>query len=395
MPARPSIAVLPFTNMSGDPEQEYFADGIVEEITTALARLPSLFVIARNSAFTYKGKAVDIRRVGAELGVRYVLEGSVRRVGQRVRITAQLIEAGTATHIWAERYDGDLSDVFALQDRIVPAVAGAVLPSMEKAEIERAQRKPTESLDAYDLYLRALPSYYALTRDGSDNALRYLNGAVEINSHFSAAFSRLSVCLAWRVAQGWSTVAEVGELVVQHARTAISLDGNDAQAFAVLARTTAFLFGNYVEALALAERSIELNPNLTSAWLHSGWVHHYAGNAGIALDHLNRALRLSPNDPVNFDTWSGIAIVLIRLERDEQAVAAARRAVQLNPKYTTAWRALASSLALSGDVEGSRYAASQLLFLEPTFTLARWHRPWLKNTVRFMEGLRKAGLPES
>ena len=259
--------------MSGDPEQEYFADGIVEEITTALARFPSLFVIARNSAFTYKGKPVDIRRVGAELGVRYVLEGSVRRVGQRVRITAQLIEAATATHIWAERYDGDLSDVFAVQDRIVPAVAGAMVPSLEKAEIERARRKSTESLDAYDLYLRALSGNYAMTREGNDNALRYLNGAVEIDPHFSAAFSRLSLCLASRVAQGWSTAAEVGELVVQHARTAISLDGSDAQAFALLARSTAFLFGNYIEALHwLSDRLNSIQTYRRCGYIVGGYI---------------------------------------------------------------------------------------------------------------------------
>jgi TolB-like protein len=272
LPEKPSIAVLPFQNMSGDPEQEYFADGMVEDIITALARFPSLFVIARNSSFSYKGHSPDIRQVGRELGVRYVLEGSVHKAGSKVRITGQLIEAATGTHLWADRYDGELDDVFALQDRITESVAGVIAPSIEKAEIERARRKPTGNLDAYDLYLRALPLNYGLVREDHEEAIALLRRSIEIEPAYAPAHFALGRVLVLCVAQGWADTATVGAEAMQCLRRALRIDRHNAEAIACLARGIAYLENRYDEPLSLVETAVTLNPSCATAWMHSGWV---------------------------------------------------------------------------------------------------------------------------
>ena len=234
LPDKPSIAVLPFTNMSGDPEQEYFADGMVDDIITALSHFKALFVIARNSSFTYKGRAVDVKQVGRELGVRYVLEGSVRKAANRVRITGQLVDTATGAHLWAERFDGGLGDIFDLQDQVTESVVGAIAPAVEKAEIERAKRKPTESLDAYALYLRGLARFYQFgNRQANDEALRLFNSAIELDPDFASAYGRAASCYVCAKANGWisDTANEIAE-VTRLAQRAVELGKDDAIALA-------------------------------------------------------------------------------------------------------------------------------------------------------------------
>jgi adenylate cyclase len=397
LPDKPSIAILPFTNMSGDPEQEYFADGIVEEIITALSRVPSLFVIARNSSFTYKGKAIDIKQVGRELGVRYVLEGSVRKAGSRVRITGQLIQADTGGHIWAERYDGDLADIFELQDQITASVAGAIVPSLEKAEIVRAQRKQPENLDAYDLYLRALPGLYAYSRDGNDQAVELLRRAVALDPGFAPALRLLADCLASRLFQVWSSGSEVGAEAIHYARMAAALDKDDPEALSELATDIAIFEGKHAEALSLVERAVGLNPNSAMCWRHSGWVHAYQGQSETALNHFQRALRLSPRDPRDFAPWTGMALAFIQLGRDQEAISAARNAVQRAPTHLPSWRMLTAALALAGNTEEARAAMTHHQTLAPEFTVSGSRsRMTLTHQAssRLDEGLRKAGMPE-
>jgi len=394
---KPSIAVLPFDNMSGDPEQEYFADGITEEILTALTRFSSLFVIARNSSFTYKGKAVDIKQVGQELGVRYVLEGSVRKAGARVRITCQLIEAALGGHVWADRYDGDLEDIFALQDVVSESVVGAIAPSVERAEIDRARRKPTDSLDAYDLYLRALPHFYAMSHPENQTAMALLRNAIARDRNFATAKYLLASCLTWGAAQGWFATDDVKGEALELAQDAVRLDSENAEVLAHLARQTAFLHGRHADAIDLAEQATARNVNSFMAWSMSGWVHGYAGESSTALTHFERAFQLSPRDPLEFDALSGMAIALLQLERDDEAIDAARRSTQRNPNFSTAWRVLAAALAQQGKTEQAMAAVRQLLQLEPALTVEAFKaRPAYTTRAisRLIDGLRKAGLPE-
>src|SRR6266851_6564344 len=267
LPNKPSIAVLPFQNMSGDVEQEYFADGIVEDLITALSHVKWLFVIARNSSFVYKGKVADVKQVARELGVRYVLEGSVRRGGSRVRITGQLIEAATGSHIWADRFDGALADVFDLQDRVTANVVGAIEPKLRTAEIERAQRKPTDSLDAYDLYLRALPHFHALTVAGSDEALRLLRRAFELDPTYALAAAMAARCYAYRGAQGWAADpnGEADE-AVRLAHAALDADSDDPEVLHMAGFTLAYVGGDNQSGSLLIGRSLSINPNSAQAW---------------------------------------------------------------------------------------------------------------------------------
>jgi adenylate cyclase len=398
IPDKPSIAVLPFQNMSGDAEQEYFADGIAEDILTALARFPSLFVIARNSSFTYKGKAVDIKRIGQELGARYVLEGSVRKAGGRVRINGQLIQADNGTHIWADRYDGDLSDIFALQDRITEAVAAAIAPSIERAELERAQRKPPTSLDAHDLYLRALSHFYAFTKEGSDAARTLLERALALDPDHGAAALLLAEVLGWRVAQGWSSAADVGAEAQKYLLLAERIDKHNPDILALQARGgAAYLEGRHEDAIALIQRALALNPNSAKAWSLGGWVYVYAGQPETAVAHLQRAMRLNPRDPLDFDTWVGLSQAFMQLERDGEALDAARQAAQRGPTYLGSWRVLAASLALTGKLKEAHTAVATLRRLEPNISLKdlRSLRAWTETArARYFEGLRLAGLPE-
>ena len=279
LPDKPSIAVLPFQNMSGDPEQEYFADGMVEDIITGLSRSKSLFVIARHSTFTYKGKAVDIKQVGRELGVRYVLEGSVRKAGNRVRISGQLIDAATRTHLWADRFDSQLDDIFDLQDRVTMNVIGAISPQLERAEIDRAKRKPTESLQAYDYYLRALACVYRFARETNIEALKLTKIANGLDPEFAAAYALGARCYVQRKAFGWriDTVAQEIAEARRLARRALELDKDDPSVLALAGAALAYVVGEVEEGAALVSRAITLDPNLAAARHWSGWIHLYLG----------------------------------------------------------------------------------------------------------------------
>lgn len=397
LPNKPSIAVLPFTNMSGDSGQEYFADGVVEDITTALTRFPSLFVIARNSSFTYKGRAVDIKQVGRELGVRYVLEGSVRRVKNRVRITGQLVETEMGAHLWAERYDRDLGDIFALQDEMTTSIVGALVPSLQRAEIERAQRTAPSSFDAYDLYLRALAGYYLLTREGNDNALHLLEQALLLDSKLVAAIILVEGCWGIRFAQGWSPPAEAHAQSMRYARLAVQLDPDNADALATLARRLASIEGDHDQAVALAERAVARNPNSAYAWRQSARAFVFAGLPEKALSHYESAMRLNPRDPRVEEAWSGIALALIQLQRDNEAIVAARSALRTAPNSAPAWRALTAALALTGQLDEARACIHRLQEIDPTCSVTNIASRFAftpKARARYFKGLRKAGMAE-
>ena len=298
LPDRPSIAVLPFQNLGGDPEQEYFADGVVEEIITALSRMRWLFVIARNSSFTYKGRAVDVKQVGRELGVRYVLEGSVRAAANRVRIMGHLIDATTGAHLWADSFEGGLEDIFALQDQVTASVVGAIAPELEKAEIDRARRKPTASLDAYDYFLRGMAEVHKWKREANAEALRLFGKAIELDPDFAAAWGMAARCLSQRKACGWATdhAADVAE-VRRLARRAAELGADDAVALATAGIGLAYVAGDTGDGGALLKRALALNPNLAMAWYFSGWANVWYGEPELALAQLAHAMRLSPHDP--------------------------------------------------------------------------------------------------
>ena len=281
LPDKPSIAVLPFKNMSGDPEQEYFADGVVEEIITALSRFRHIFVIARDSSFTYKGRSADVKKIGRELGVRYVLEGSVRKAANKVRITGQLIDTSTRTHLWANRFDGSLGDIFDLQDQVTASVVGAIAPKLEQAEIERAKRKPTESLDAYDFYLRGIASLYQWTKESVSEALRLFYRAIELDPDFASAYGMAVRCYARRKADGWTTdrVRETAE-AERLARRAAEVGKDDAVALCLGGFGLAYVVGDLARGAAMIDQALVLNPNLAVAWSWSGWVRTFSRRAG-------------------------------------------------------------------------------------------------------------------
>jgi adenylate cyclase len=396
LPDKPSIAVLPFTNIGGDPEQDYFADGVVEDIITALSRFPSLFVIARNSSFTYKGRVVDIRQICRELGVRYVLEGSVRKTGNRVRITGQLVEAEAGTHIWADRYERELGDIFALQDEMTANIVGALVPNVERAEMQRACSRPPKSHDAYDLYLRAMAELYLWTREGTDKALQLLEKALALDPNFVAAVILAENCWGRRFVQE-SPPEEVLRESARLARLAVQLDPENAEALAVLAYRTPAINHDYQEAISLAEQAVAINPNSAFAWGQSGWALVLAGRPEQAILHFQRTLRLNPRDPRARNYLNGMALALIQLERDTEAVVIARKAVQHRPNGAGPWRALTASLALAGQFDEARAAFRRGLELDPTCSLQSLYLRFghsEKARARYFEGLRKAGMPE-
>ena len=395
LPDRPSIAVLPFQNMSGDPDQDYFADGMVDEITTALSRFKSLFVIARHSSFTYKGKALDIKQVGSELGVRYVLEGSVRKAAGQVRIIGQLIDAASGKHLWADRFEGDLSDIFALQDRMTESVVSAIAPKMLQTEIDLAARRPN-NLSAYDLCLRAFPHLYSWTRGGSIEALRLASRALEIDPRYGFAATQAGSCHLINVNQGWtadpkSEIAEGLRLI----RLALSIDGNDDVALSILGWATASFSDDYDTARKMGDRAVALNANSAFAWELRGFTYELAGQLEEAIRSFERAIRLSPFDPWLPRRFTGMGIALIGLGRFDEAVAAAKNALQTNQTYGPAYRCLAAALAhLGRDAEAGKTVA-QHLEIEPHFRISEWvaHTgQW--QAQMYIDGLRKAGLPE-
>jgi TolB-like protein len=399
LPDRPSIAVLPFQNMSGDAEQEYFADGIVEEIITALSRMRWLFVIARNSSFTYKGRAVDVKQVGRELGVRYVLEGSVRKAASRVRITGQLVDTATGAHLWADRFDGGLEDIFDLQDQVTASVVSAIAPKLEQAEIERAKRKPTESLDSYDYFLRGMASVYQWTRDDISEALKLFYRAIELDPNFAAAHGMAAWCYLWRTAHGWTTdrsqeIAETTRL----ARRVAESGKDDAVAFAFGGLALAYVARDLEGGIALINRALVLNPNLTTAWYASGWVRAFLGETDVAIEHLARAMRLSPLDPLMFLMQALTALAHFIAGRYTEAAEWAAKAVREQPNFLGAIRNLAASSALSGRLDEAQKALARACQLDPDLRISNLrdrvgpYRP--EDFARYAQALRLAGLPE-
>jgi len=399
LPDKPSIAVLPFQNMSGDPEQEYFADGMVEDIITGLSRSKSLFVIARQSTSTYKGKVVDIRQVGRELGVRYMLEGSVRKAGNRVRITGQLIDAAAGVHLWADRFDGLLEDIFDLQDRVTSSVIGAISPQLERAEIARARRKPTESLQAYDYYLRALASLYRFTREENIEALRLTKIANGIDPEFAISYALGATCYIQRKAFGWSTDDAQERVETQRlAGRAIEFGKDDPTVLAMVGDALAFVVGEVEEGAALVLRAINLDPNQALARNWGGWTHLWLGDVDAAIEQFHAALRLSPLDPWIITAQTGLANAHFLAGRNEEASSWAATAVRQQPNYVAAQRIMMACHAMSGNLEKAREACALVLQLDPTQRIARMKDKTLfrrtQDIERLAQAYRIAGMPE-
>jgi adenylate cyclase len=396
LPDKPSIAVLPFQNMSGDPEQEYFADGMVEEIITALSRFKWLFVIARNSSFTFKGKAVDVKRVGRELGVRYVLEGSVRKAAGKVRITGQLIDAITGTHIWADRFERDLTDVFALQDEVTLAVVSAIQPKLLQTEIELATRRRPENLTAYDYYLRAIQQNYLATREGIAEAIRLAHRALELDPRFGFVAALVGNCHMLNVMLGYANDPQFERKeAVRFFRLALSMNDGDPETLAIAAITSAFMVGDSETEIEIVERAVALNPNSFSAWNSRGRVYLIAGLPEEAIRSFERSIRMSPVDPRLHFTFAGMGYAFIELRRFDEAIAAGKKAQRHNPSYSAGYRCLASAFALLGRDAEARDAAARLLEVDPDFTISAYiARGGQTNAKLLIEGFRKAGLPE-
>ncbi len=400
LPDKPSIAVLPFQNMSGDPEQDYFADGMVEEIITALSRMRWLFVIARNSSFAYKGKAVDIKQIGRELGVRYILEGSVRKGGNRVRITGQLIDTSTGSHLWADRFDGELADVFELQDQVTARVVGAIGSTLEQAEIERSRRKPTENLDAYDYYLRGIAALHPWTREANDEALAMFGRAIDLDPLFASAYGMAARCYVQRKAAGWvgdraREIAETSRL----ARSAAELGKTDAVALCTAGMGLIFVVGDMDHGAALIDQALVLNPNLAWAWMFSGWAKVWRGEPEAAIVNIAYAMRLSPQDSQMFAMQGGIAMAHFFAGRHDEAMAWAEAAIRQQSSFRVAIFVAAASAALAGRTAEAEKAVARLREIDPAMRISDAtgllpiRRP--ENLAMLTEGLRQAGLPEA
>ena len=376
--------------MSGDPEQEYFADGMVEEIITALSRIRWLFVIARNSSFTYKGQAVDVKQVGRELGVRYVLEGSVRKAGGRVRITAQLIEAETGAHLWAERFNGSLEDVFELQDQVAVSVAGVIEPTLQAAEIRRSAERPTDDVTAYDLYLRALQFAQSWDRDGSIQGLKLMERAIARDPRFGAALSLAAHCHAMLYVNGWTEDPEASHAAgIDLARRALRVAGEDPCALV----RSAYVLGNLGEdiaaAIALADRALDMNPSSAVGWYYSGWLRLWAGQPDLAIDHFANSLRLSPHDrPAR--AFFGTGIGHFFAGRLDDARAALLRSLQEFPGWAPNYRFLAACCAQMGRLEEARELVRRLRDITPVVVpdASHWRNP--EHRELYLSGLRLA-----
>ncbi|MGV7214705.1 tetratricopeptide repeat protein [Bradyrhizobium sp. UFLA05-112] len=395
LPDRPSVAVLPFENMSGDPEQEYFADGMVEEIITELSRFKWLFVIARNSSFTFKGQAVDIKEVGRRLGVRYTLEGSVRKAAGKVRITGQLIDAVTGAHLWADRFERDLTDVFALQDEVTVAVVSAIQPKLLQTEIAMAARRRPENLTAYDFYLRAMSQFYLTTREGLAEAIRLAHRALELDPGCSLAAALAGAGHMQNVLLGYAVDAQFDrEEAIRLLRLALSINDDDPDVVAVAAVTSAYMVGDRESEIEMADRAVVLNPNSFVAWSCRGQVYRIAGLPEEAIPSFERAIRMSPVDPRLHLMLAGMGQALIELRRFDEAIAAGKRALRQCPSFSGAHCCLTSALAHLGRDAEAREAAAQLLEVDPDFTISAWiARGGQTNSTLVLEGLRNAGLP--
>lgn len=395
LPEKPSIAVLPFQNMSGDSEQEYFADGIVEDIITALSHFKSLFVIARNSSFTYKGKSVDIKQVGRELGVRYVLEGSVRKAGNRVRITGQLIEAATNHHLWADKFDGAAEDIFSLQDQVTAAVVGLIAPAVEQAEIERAKRKSTDRLDSYDLYLRGL----AISRRRSSffEARGCFLRAIEQDPDYGVAYATAAWTYMVEQATGGLPLSdEKRSEAIRLANTAASLAPDDAFALARAGHVLSYIGRHYDRGLSMTGEAVALNPNLASAWYSQGWVALMCDEPERAIDSFDRMMRLSPLDPLRGSAWNGRSFALFSLGRYVEGCESAASAIQFFTDAHTLGAVIMNSIC-ADRVDDAREAAARLLKLRPDFRASHSQQafPVRSATIRdrIQKALEAAGVP--
>jgi len=394
-----SIAVLPFANLSGDPDQEYFADGMAEDIITALSRFRQLFVIARNSTFVYKHRAVDVRQVAQELGIRYVLEGSVRRVAHRVRFTAQLIDAVTGGHLWAERFDGDLEDIFDLQDRITEKVVGAIEPHIRRAEIERARRKRPESLEAYDRFLQALPLVYAMRPDDNTRALALFEETLRLDPHFAPASAFAAWCYEQRVTRRWPTARKTdAEHAVRLAHAALHSNTDDESSIALAGFVLIRLSRDYDTGIAALRRASGLNPNNAFVRMLAGWGNIFGGDLDEAMLHLERARDLSPADPTAFYVLLGLGMAHALQGRYAEAAALAGASAALYGDWDATYGVLTFANAYLGRLDEARAAAAKLRALLPNATVSTYgEMVGFRDPARLaiaQEGLRIAGLPE-
>ncbi len=400
LPDRPSIAVLPFTNMSGDTEQEYFADGITEDIITALSRFRSLFVIARNSSFTYKGRPVDVRTVGRELAVRYVLEGSVRKAGNRVRITGQLVEAETGAHIWADRYDGELTDIFALQDSVSSGVVAAIEPRLLRAEIDRIGRKPTENPGAYECYLRGMASFYRWTPDSLNEALDLFHRAAALDPGYALAWAMEAYCHQQRKGRGLAIdLAHEASVAAGLSQRAVELESDDANVLTLVAYTLAHLVLDLSAGQRAVARALTLNRNLARAWEVSGWINVWSGSPDIAIEHFANGMRLSPLDPQLHIMQAGTATAHFMAGRDEEAISWLGGAKRRDWRGGPSLRIATASTAMAGHLEDARQLAELLRQTEPRLRVSNIETslgPYRRaeDIERYKEGFRRAGMPE-
>jgi TolB-like protein len=400
LPDKPSVAVLPFANLSGAPEQEYFADGMADEIITALSRCSAFFVISRNSSFTYKGKAVDVRQVGRELGVRYVLEGSVRRAGDRLRFSGQLIETGSGANIWADRFEGDMKDVFALQDRVTANVIAAIEPKLLHAEIERIKQKPASSLDAYDLLLRAQQFEFQYTETSLDDAIRCVEQALAIDPAYAPAMALAAYCYAERRNQGWvknlDAEAAEGLRLSQHA---VELEPENSTVLWMAGVACWWLVAEATRSRELFSRSLAINPNSAMALTMAGWIENFIGNTAKGYELIGRAQRLSPRDKRAWLMATAMATGCMQDRHFEEAIGWAEKALVQNPRFASLFRILAAAHALLGNREKAAKFVHELMKVDPQLTVSRLRDrvPFALNEPlwkMYSEGLRLAGLPE-
>ncbi len=394
---QPSVAVMPFDNLGG-ADDEYFADGVVEEITAALSRIRDFFVIARQSAFTYKGRFVDVREVGRELGVAYVVEGTVRRGGDRLRISVQLVDAETRAQLWSERYEGAAEDVFEFQDRIAAQVAGAIHPAIRGAEIELAKSKPPTSLRAYDLVMRAYPNLWGRRKDTNNQAIELLQKAIAIDPAYGRAHALLAWCHASKAAYLWT---DQPERELEKARTAVEAAGSigDDPTALTAAGSAMSMCGDQERATTFIEKALKLDPNNAWAWARHGWIAIYKGEAARAPERFQQAMTLSPMDPLTFNMRLGMATAMAATGSLSQAVAIAREVIATHPDIIMSYRYLAAWSAMDGDLETARWAARKLLATQPDFTIEQYRSlPFFRYMPEWAdqvaEALRLAGLPE-
>ena len=397
LPDKPSIVVLPFDNMSAEAGQDYLADGIVEAITAALSCIRSFFVIARSSAFTYKGRATNARDIGKELGVAYLLEGSVQKAGNRLRIIVQLIETEGGAHVWSSRFDGAIDDFFDLEDRITEQVAGALQPSIRIAEIERSRRKRPQDLSSYDFTMRAMPHVWALEKDESAKALELLEKALAIDPAYPLALSLAGWCHAQRSVYNWAEDIAVSQAMARSlAERAAEMSVDDPIILAVLGAVHTFL-RNHGTARVLLERAVTLDSNAAWAWSRLGWIENYMDQPQKAIGNFERALRLSPIDPMNFNNYVGIGSAHEVAQEYDKAALFYRRALEERPNASWIYRHLASSLSGAGRIEEAKQALAEMMRYYPDLTVSKFKQAMVFSTVplnRMAENLRKLGLPD-